>query len=131
MKPRHVLALLLPLGLSACAVTTADLVGEHHPANPAAPAAPAKAMPSTLETTGAFAPPPASMPTSMPSEEDHDHSEHSGGTAGETSMDDIVYTCPMHPDVVQDSPGTCPECGMTLKPATQDTSGMGGQHDRH
>lgn len=24
------------------------------------------------------------------------------------------YTCPMHPDVVQDHPGSCPICGMTL-----------------
>ena len=26
----------------------------------------------------------------------------------------IQYTCPMHPEVVQDSPGNCPKCGMTL-----------------
>ncbi len=25
-----------------------------------------------------------------------------------------TYTCPMHPDVIQDHPGTCPICGMTL-----------------
>ncbi len=24
------------------------------------------------------------------------------------------YTCPMHPEVVQDAPGNCPKCGMTL-----------------
>src|SRR5882672_5277370 len=24
------------------------------------------------------------------------------------------YTCPMHPTVVQDKPGTCPVCGMDL-----------------
>ena len=24
------------------------------------------------------------------------------------------YTCPMHPQIVQDKPGTCPICGMTL-----------------
>ena len=24
------------------------------------------------------------------------------------------YTCPMHPEVVQDKPGTCPKCGMAL-----------------
>jgi P-type Cu+ transporter len=28
----------------------------------------------------------------------------------------IVYTCPMHPEVRQDHPGTCPKCGMTLEP---------------
>jgi FtsP/CotA-like multicopper oxidase with cupredoxin domain len=26
----------------------------------------------------------------------------------------VVYTCPMHPEVVQDEPGRCPECGMKL-----------------
>jgi membrane fusion protein, copper/silver efflux system len=24
------------------------------------------------------------------------------------------YTCPMHPEVVQDKPGKCPICGMDL-----------------
>lgn len=27
-----------------------------------------------------------------------------------------VYTCPMHPDVRQTEPGTCPKCGMELEP---------------
>ncbi len=27
-----------------------------------------------------------------------------------------VYTCPMHPDVVSEEPGRCPECGMKLMP---------------
>lgn len=26
------------------------------------------------------------------------------------------YTCPMHPEVVQDAPGDCPICGMSLEP---------------
>lgn len=26
------------------------------------------------------------------------------------------YVCPMHPDVRQNQPGSCPKCGMTLKP---------------
>jgi Cu+-exporting ATPase len=26
------------------------------------------------------------------------------------------YTCPMHPEIVQDHPGTCPICGMALEP---------------
>jgi len=27
-----------------------------------------------------------------------------------------LYTCPMHPEVRQDRPGSCPKCGMTLEP---------------
>ncbi len=27
------------------------------------------------------------------------------------------YTCPMHPEIVQDGPGSCPLCGMALEPA--------------
>src|SRR5690606_34003558 len=27
-----------------------------------------------------------------------------------------IYICPMHPEVRQDHPGTCPRCGMALEP---------------
>ncbi len=27
-----------------------------------------------------------------------------------------LYTCPMHPEIRQDHPGTCPKCGMALEP---------------
>jgi len=26
------------------------------------------------------------------------------------------YTCPMHPEVIRDKPGSCPKCGMALEP---------------
>src|ERR1700730_10200363 len=26
------------------------------------------------------------------------------------------YTCPMHPEIVRDQPGSCPICGMALEP---------------
>jgi P-type Cu+ transporter len=36
------------------------------------------------------------------------------------------YTCPMHPEIVRDGPGSCPICGMALEPlvpsAEEDTS---------
>ena len=28
----------------------------------------------------------------------------------------VEYTCPMHPEVRSDTPGSCPKCGMTLEP---------------
>ena len=27
----------------------------------------------------------------------------------------VEYTCPMHPEIVQDHPGSCPKCGMALE----------------
>ena len=27
-----------------------------------------------------------------------------------------LYTCPMHPEIVQEGPGICPKCGMALEP---------------
>ena len=30
--------------------------------------------------------------------------------------DGTIYTCPMHPEIRQDHPGSCPKCGMTLEP---------------
>lgn len=27
-----------------------------------------------------------------------------------------IYTCPMHPEIRQSQPGSCPKCGMTLEP---------------
>ncbi len=27
-----------------------------------------------------------------------------------------IYTCPMHPEIEQQSPGSCPKCGMALEP---------------
>ncbi len=36
--------------------------------------------------------------------------------------EDTTYTCPMHPEIVQDKPGSCPICGMALEP-------MGGVSD--
>ncbi len=44
---------------------------------------------------------------------------HANGKA-KTKGHDVVagaqYTCPMHPQILQDKPGNCPICGMTLEP---------------
>jgi len=32
------------------------------------------------------------------------------------------WTCPMHPEVISDTPGPCPKCGMALEPMLDDVS---------
>ncbi len=45
-----------------------------------------------------------------------------------------IYTCPMHPQVRQVGPGSCPECGMALEPlsagAEEDSSELEGMRRR-
>src|SRR6266850_675336 len=46
-----------------------------------------------------------------------DTNRHSGSTAlAIPSLKTARYTCPMHPQIVQIGPGTCPICGMALEP---------------
>ena len=44
---------------------------------------------------------------------------------------DSVFTCPMHPEVVSDQPGKCPECGMKLMPASLVPQGEHHGHAEH
>lgn len=41
----------------------------------------------------------------------HDLTNDSGGSQEKANM---IYTCPMHPEVQSSTPGKCPKCGMTL-----------------
>ena len=47
--------------------------------------------------------------TTSKSTHQHQHEQH-------TSSAGSVYTCPMHPEVQSDEPGSCPKCGMALEP---------------
>ena len=38
----------------------------------------------------------------------------------------MIYTCPMHPEIEQDHPGSCPKCGMSLEPKA---GGGEGEHE--
>lgn len=40
----------------------------------------------------------------------HDHHAH------HVNVSTGKYTCPMHPEIIQDEPGDCPVCGMALEP---------------
>jgi Cu+-exporting ATPase len=39
-----------------------------------------------------------------------------GERAPEPVIEGAIYTCPMHPEVRQEGPGSCPICGMALEP---------------
>ncbi len=51
--------------------------------------------------------------------------EDSANTVSD-SENAALYTCPMHPEIQQQGPGSCPKCGMALEPRTvsmeEDTS---------
>jgi Cu+-exporting ATPase len=50
---------------------------------------------------------------------DHSHHAHAAAKAKPTPAGDqgqVEYTCPMHPQVRQMGPGSCPICGMALEP---------------
>lgn len=51
---------------------------------------------------------------------------------------ETIYSCPMHPEVQQEKPGLCPQCGMTLLPVKKKTASVpkqdmseGGHHEMH
>jgi len=43
-------------------------------------------------------------------------SEKPAAKPSEETDTDAIYTCPMHPEVRQKGPGSCPMCGMALEP---------------
>ena len=58
----------------------------------------------------------------VPEEKVEDHSDHESAgpppPAAQPAAGKVLYTCPMHPEIVQDHPGRCPICGMHLEPVT-------------
>ncbi len=63
-----------------------------------------------------LAPPAAAAPA-------HSHAGHGSQQAARTEAapapaGNVEYTCPMHPEIVQIGPGSCPICGMALEPRT-------------
>jgi len=61
--------------------------------------------------------------TCSPEKRPDEHAGHDH-TSGENAA--IKYTCPMHPNVVQEGPGKCPVCGMYLVPQTTNITAASG-----
>ena len=63
----------------------------------------------------------AKDPESYLGEDDAEDEDDVEDQANEPDAD-AIYTCPMHPEVEQSGPGSCPICGMALEPKTFDPS---------
>jgi hypothetical protein len=87
---RSLIVLCVFAALAGCAPTTLAPLEPTHPASVDAAEAPVRAPSETLARPGAPV------------------------TAWHVAD---VYTCPMHPEVRQRTPGQCPVCGMALVPA--------------
>ena len=96
-------ALYLTL-LMGCASQTFELpLSTNDPANP-----------NAKET--AFSPRPNWLQTEVPVTAEQPPTEPTSPTHLPPTIAPTMYTCPMHPEEVQSSPGRCPKCGMRLVP---------------
>jgi hypothetical protein len=93
--------LVVAVGMAvACATDPPPRPTRLDPSNPGGPE-------STPLTAGSLAQAPSAVPEKVETGPD-------GGAAAKPAA--ILYTCPMHPEVISDKPGKCPKCGMTLVP---------------
>jgi len=47
----------------------------------------------------------------------------SRATEPQVARSGVMYTCPMHPEIRQPAPGSCPKCGMALEPESPTVPG--------
>jgi P-type Cu+ transporter len=54
--------------------------------------------------------------STLPAERDATHHSQAVESHAATPEKKVPYTCPMHPEIIQLGPGSCPICGMALEP---------------
>jgi len=59
-----------------------------------------------------------------------EHLEHHTPTSSSAGAD-TVFSCPMHPEIVSDTPGLCSECGMALIPVKREKLKVKSSHGEH
>ena len=51
-------------------------------------------------------------------DQNHGQGQGQGRGADAAAAPGAEWTCPMHPEIMRDAPGSCPICGMALEPVT-------------
>ena len=111
MRISSLVLVLSGLVLSACAATTpAPRLSVRDPADPRAPE-------SVVEPRSTLLEGPAEQSSTAPAGSEamplgHEHHMESPSSSASPTAD--VYSCLMHPQVREATPGKCPICGMTL-----------------
>lgn len=57
------------------------------------------------------------------------HSHHDSHKENASADPSAIYTCPMHPEVRQVGPGSCPKCGMALEPLIAENEDLAELND--
>jgi hypothetical protein len=106
-------AVLAALSISACASGPPPRPVSVDPANPDAPVLAIQRASTALDPEI-----PSRGPTAKAS---------SGKQKDAEPASAALYTCPMHPEVVQDAAGRCPKCSMDLVPEAPKGDSSGKQ----
>lgn len=110
MATRVASAVLTMLLLAGCAATTpAPRFSAVSPADAEGPEAGTPPPEPSLATEAEMKAP---MPTEAAPKPAVGHEGHT--MAAPSVPGDEAYSCPMHPEIKQASPGSCPKCGMQL-----------------
>jgi Cu+-exporting ATPase len=102
----------------------ADVGGKHYPFCSAGCRSKFLADPGKYTTSATTSPQKSSSCRAHGARGDssHAHAAHAPGPRSKQNLtgvrEDTIYTCPMHPQIRQVGPGTCPICGMSLEPVT-------------